>query len=390
MTGRQVKGKSFRGALRYNQEKVAAGKAEVLDNSFVNTSERNIMKEVAMVRMQRPDLKKYFYHTSINFPKDENISNDLMIKIGREYLEANGFNQHQYIMFRHEDAGHPHFHILVNRIGYDGSVVTDSNDSARSEKVLRDLEKKYNLTRVVGSREAKERGMTKNEKEMMERRNAPSHKVAMQVIIGDVLESKNQMSTNEFISKLESRGVQVLFNQASTGYVSGISYSFQGMVMQGSKLGNGFKWSTIKNIIDYEQERDRQRIHEANVRSEYAIDKLRAGNKHAQSSRTGIRKGAVGYEQIPVRTPAYAICIFRPSFAASIIRAAIHEAERELDRATDGLIDAALKIPKVIPLKTLLDAYGRGSNLSGANEPDMVDRELKEDQQRKKRKGLRR
>ena len=58
----------------------------------------------------------------------------------------------KYIMFRHEDAGHPHFHILVNRIGYDGSVVSDSNDYARSEKVLRDLERKYNLTQVIGSR----------------------------------------------------------------------------------------------------------------------------------------------------------------------------------------------------------------------------------------------
>lgn len=212
----------------------------------------------------------------------------------------------------------------------------------------------------------------------------------MQVIIGDVLESKNQMSTNEFISKLEARGVQVLFNQASTGYVSGISYSYQGMVMQGSKLGNGFKWSTIKNIIDYEQERDRQRIHETNVRSEYAINKLRAGNKHAQSSRTGVRKSPVGYEQIPVRTPALAICVFRPSFTASIIRAAADEVERELDRATHGLIVAALKIPKVIPLKTLLDAHSRGNNLSTGNEPDMVDREVKKEQQRKKRRGLRR
>jgi hypothetical protein len=279
MTGSQVKGRSFRGALRYNQEKVAQGKGEVLDHSFLNTSEKGIMKEVAMVRVQRPDLKKYFYHTSINFPKDENISNELMIKIGREYLEANGFNQHQYIMFRHKDAGHPHFHILVNRIGYDGSVVSDSNDYARSEKVLRDLERKYNLTQVVGSREAKERALSNNEIAMMKRKNNPSAKVAMQVIVGEVLKSKNQLSTNEFISRLETRGVKVLFNQASTGYVSGISYSYQGLVMQGSKLGNGFKWSTIKNIINYEQERDRQRIHEANVRSEYAINKLRAGDK---------------------------------------------------------------------------------------------------------------
>ena len=187
MTGSQVKGRSFRGALRYNQEKVAAGKAEVLDNAFINSSERGIMKEVAMVRMQRPDLKKYFYHTSINFPTGENVSNELMTKIGRNYLQANGFNQHQYIMFRHKDASHPHFHILVNRIGYDGSVVTDSNDYQRSEKVLRDLEKKYNLTQVVGSRESKERGMSNNEILMIKRTNDPSAKVAMQIIIGEVL-----------------------------------------------------------------------------------------------------------------------------------------------------------------------------------------------------------
>jgi hypothetical protein len=388
MTGSQVKGRSFRGALRYNQEKVATGKAEVLDSSFVNTTERNIMKEVAMVRMQRPDLKKYFYHTSINFPKDENVSNELMIKIGRDYLEANGFNQHQYMMFRHYDASHPHFHILVNRIGYDGSVVSDSNDYARSEKVLRELERKYNLTEVIGSREAKERALSNNEIIMMKRTNDPSAKVAMQVILGEVLKSKDQLSTNEFISNLEARGVNVIFNQASTGYVSGISYSYQGMVMQGSKLGNGFKWSTIKNIINYEQERDRQRIHETNVRSEHAIDQLRAGGKHAHANRTNAPGGAQQYGKLPDKASNAEFFIYRPSFTAQIIRAAFAEADRKTERAVDGAINTVLKIPKVLPLKTLLDAHSRGNNSGAANEFDMVDRELKE-KQRKRRRGLR-
>jgi hypothetical protein len=389
MTGSQVKGRSFRGALRYNQEKVTAGKAEVLDNSFVNVTERNIMKEVAMVRMQRPDLKKYFYHSSINFPPHEKVSNELMIKIGRDYLEANGFNQHQYIMFRHHDAAHPHFHILVNRIGYDGSVVTDSNDYARSEKVLRDLEKKYNLTQVVSSKQAQERGMTKNEMSMIERTNDPSAKVAMQVILGDVLKSEGQLNTNQFISKLEERGVKVLFNQASTGYVSGISYSYQGMVMQGSKLGNAFKWSSIKNTINYEQERDRQRIHETNARSEYAINKLRAGNKHAQADTANTSGSTQQYGKLPDKTSNAELLIYRPSFAAQLIRAAIAEANRNTERTVDGAVNTVLKIPKVISLKTLLDAHSRGNNLSVDNESDMVDRELKENRQRKRRRGLR-
>ena len=313
-----------------------------------------------------------------------------MIKIGRDYLEANGFNQHQYMMFRHYDASHPHFHILVNRIGYDGSVVSDSNDYARSEKVLRDLEKKYNLTQVIGSREAKERALSNNEIIMMKRTNDPSAKVAMQVILGELLKSKDQLSTNEFISKLEPRGVNVIFNQASTGYVSGVSYSYQGMVMQGSKLGNGFKWSTIKNIINYEQERDRQRIYETNVRSEYAINKLRAGNKHAQANRADTPGGIERYGKLPDKTSNAELFIYRPSFTVQIIRAAFAEADRKTERAVDGVINTVLKIPKVIPLKTLLDAHSRGNNLSAGNEPDMVDRELKEEQQRKKRRGLRR
>jgi hypothetical protein len=384
MTGCQVKGRSFRGALRYNLEKVERGVAEILDHSFINTSEKSIMKEAQMVRMQKPNLQKYFYHTSINFPPNENLSNDQMKKIGVDYLDANGFNQHQYIMFRHHDADHPHLHILVNRIGYNGEVVSDSNDYARSEKVLRELEKKYNLTQVISSREVKERAMNKNELEMMKRKNRPSHKMAMQTIINDVLKSKDQITTNEFISNLHARGVDVLFNQASTGYVSGISYSYQGMIMKGAKLGNNFKWSSIKNTINYEQERDRQRIYEANIRSKSTIDQLRAGNEHAQGNRASTQQGEVRYGNVPDTTPKAWLCLFRQSFTARLIK----ETTQSVERATQGVINTTFKIPKVIPLKTLLDAHSRGNNSGVGNEPDMVDRELKE-KQRKKRRGLR-
>src|SRR5690606_12363368 len=125
---------------------------------------------------------------SINFPSGEDLPNKKMKQIGLDYLEANGFTQHQFIMFRHHDADHPHLHILVNRIGYDGSVVSDSNDFARSEKVLRKLEKKYNLTQVLPSKDAKVRAITKDELEMIKRTNAPSHKMKLQSIIRKILQ----------------------------------------------------------------------------------------------------------------------------------------------------------------------------------------------------------
>lgn len=378
-----IKGKGFRGALKYNLDKVDKKAAEVLHHNFASLSEKAILKEVQMIKVLRPNLQKFFYHTSINFPYEEKLSNDLMKQIGLDYLETSGFKQHQYIMFRHHDADHPHVHILVNRIGYDGKVMSDSNDYARCEKVLRELEKKYNLTQVASSRQAKERGMTKNELEMMKRTNMPSEKMAMQTILKAILESKSQLTTNEFISKLRARGVDVLFNQASTGYVSGITYSYKGMIVKGAKLGNDYRWPAIKTKIDYEQERDRRTIHEANVRSQSTLDQVRAGHKHAQGNRTSAYQNSVRYGKLPDPTSNAWLCVFRPSFTARILKGAFGEAER----AADGVIHSDLKIPAILPLATLLDSHSRGYHLGADHESDMdAIRLLK--RRKRKRRGL--
>ena len=75
------------------------------------------------------------------------------------------------------------------------------------------------------------------------------------------------MTIQKFISALEHNGINLQFNQASTGYVSGVSYGYNGFLVTGSKLGNDFKWTTIRNKLDYNQERDRAAIHEANLKT---------------------------------------------------------------------------------------------------------------------------
>jgi hypothetical protein len=264
MTANMIKGKGYRGALRYNLDKVEKGVAEVLDHNFVEASEKSIMKEIQMIKAMRPNLQKFFYHTSINFPPNEDLTNAAMIQIGNDYLQQSGFTQHQYIMFRHHDADHPHLHILVNRIGYDGKVLSDSNDFARCEKILRHLEKKYNLTEVISSPQATKRAITKNEIEMMKRTNDPSIKIWLQATIKKVFEDNPRMTTQEFSKALEGKGINLLFNQASTGYVSGVSYGYGDFMITGSKLGNDFKWTVIKHKIDYKQERDLTLIRQVN------------------------------------------------------------------------------------------------------------------------------
>ncbi len=119
--------------------------------------------------------------------------------------------------------------------------------------------------------------MTKNELEMMKRTNEPSAKTALQVIIKNVLEDKLPVPINDFIKRLERKGVNVLFNQASTGYVSGIAYWYNGITITGSKLGNDFKWTLIKNRIDYNQERDRAIIQNVNTRTKSGTNQSSQG-----------------------------------------------------------------------------------------------------------------
>lgn len=158
--------------------------------------------------------------------------------------------------------------------------------------------------------------------------------------------------------------MDVLFNQASTGYVRGISYNYKGMIVKGGKLGNDFKWSAIKSNINYEQERDRTTIHEANVRSKSALDKLRAGNEHPLGNTANTQGSVVKYGQLPDSGKTHGLNVFSPSFAATIFKYAIGQSERE----AGAVINAVLQIPKVLSLGTLLDSRNGGGDLGPSNQ----------------------
>lgn len=382
MTGNQIKGKGFKGALRYNLEKVEKKVAEVLDHNFVEVSEKRIMKEILMVRTLRPNLQKFFYHTSINFPPSENISNELMKQIGNDYMMGCGFTQHQFIMFRHLDADHPHLHILVNRIDFDGKVLSDSNDFQRSEKVLRELEKKYNLTEVLSSREAKERAMTKEELEMMKRTNQPSGKLALQEIIRNVLHSGTRLSTLDFVQALEDKGVRVLFNQAQTGYVSGISYSYKGFISTGAKLGKDFKWTSIKNNIDYEQERDRATIYQANTRSKSVHANTGAGSAYHSGDSTALHQGRTKLKSILNQSKDSQSRNSGSSNQSSDTKHSTRSTQRQDVNGSSVLSEKS----KGLDLASLLDSHSRGDHYQPDDQPDLSFEHLRKKKRRRRKK----
>ena len=152
MIASQKIGKSFMGALKYNWNKLfnpdVKIRAELLSTNFTSMDLAMIKQEVDLVRSLRPKLNRYVYHTSLNFHKDDVLDNKIMLAIAEDYLRLSGFTSNQYFIFRHHDAEHPHVHLLVNRITFDGDVVSDSNNYKKSDTIAVQLEQQYNLVRV--------------------------------------------------------------------------------------------------------------------------------------------------------------------------------------------------------------------------------------------------
>lgn len=292
-------------------------RAELLATNFAALEKDIIRKEVSLVCGMRPNLSRYVYHTSLNFSNEELqfLNNEKLKAIAEDYLFAMGFKNNQYMIFRHYDAGHPHIHLLVNRIGFDGNVVSDSNNYKKSEKVLRALEYRYNLRAVEQSKfvafklsnglpfEPKNtvttdqgiivvrkqyngvtRRVNRGEIAMMSRKGKISDKLLLQEVLDQLLAFKPK-SVTDFIRMGEKAGVNFLFNQASTGRVSGVTYFFKDFKAKGQALGNQFKWWELIKNVPYTAERDNAAISGANKRTVTKFN-LSAPNEKVEASNT--------------------------------------------------------------------------------------------------------
>lgn len=282
MIAKAIKGKGFRGAVAYDLQK---GKSILLDSNMSAKEKGSVSafaKEFGAIRTLRPQLKKAVCHVSISLHPDEHLSDNDWCKVAHTWLKDMGFTDNQYLVSRHADTKHPHIHILVNRIRLDGAVVSDSHDYKRQEAVMRKLEKEFGLMQAKNSKEVEKSSPKKGELEQAIRRQEPSVRMLLQEIISNTL--SKPMPLNNFIEELQKNKVEVKLNQASTGTISGISFSMNGVSFKGSKLGKGFTWNALKQKGLY-YENGYAAEHEP-IRNEYCQDKRTADSADTATNST--------------------------------------------------------------------------------------------------------
>lgn len=139
----------------YNENKVATGAAVCigagnypLDPRDMDSSMRlNYLKKQIELnqRAQRTSI-----HISLNFsPKDSDLSEQKLLDIADNYMQGIGFGMQPYLVYQHNDAGHPHIHIVTTSIKRDGKTIdTYLIGRLKSEPARKAIEKEYGLIRA--------------------------------------------------------------------------------------------------------------------------------------------------------------------------------------------------------------------------------------------------
>ena len=253
MIAKAVKGKGFRGALEYDLTKE---QGRIIDKNMAGENPRELAAEFGEIRKLRPTLGKAVLHVSLSAAPGEKLTDEQWREIGMRYLAGMNLEKNQFVMTRHTDTEHEHIHILANRIRFDGSVTSDSQDYKRQETIMRELERDYGLQRVAPSHQAERKAPTKGEIEAAVRTGQPSAKQQLQQLCDSA--ATNCPSFTAYQERLEAAGVELVpVVQLAGAKLSGLSYRLDGVTMKGSDLGKGYSPAGLaKRGITYEQDRD--------------------------------------------------------------------------------------------------------------------------------------
>ena len=253
MIAKIVKGASFRGCVQYvtgkDEAKILASDGVLLG------SVGNIADSFEYQRGLNPRCSKPVGHIALSFkPEDkEKLTDEMMAKIAREYMELMGIRDTQFILVRHHNTPNPHCHLVYNRVDNNGRIISDKFERKRSEKIVKHLKDKYGLTYSDGKGQTKTERLHYTERTKFEIQNAV--KTALQA----------SRTWQQFTDRLKRQGVEVEFKRrrGSDDVIEGITFIKDGVRFKGSQIGRKFTYARLSDRLSWDEQR--QRAHQGQI-----------------------------------------------------------------------------------------------------------------------------
>ncbi len=150
---------SLKRALNYNEKKVQKGQAECIHagNYVLNPEQMKFHQKIErlkdLISLNERTKKTNTLHISLNFGPSEKHSKEKLAAIAQTYMEKIGFGKQPYLVYEHNDAGHPHIHIVTTTIQPDGKRIDTYNIGRnQSEKARKEIEQDFKLIKAQGKK----------------------------------------------------------------------------------------------------------------------------------------------------------------------------------------------------------------------------------------------
>lgn len=271
MVGEVTTGTGFRGALSYVQKEKEnlsqEQRPEILERNNLWGDTREMSQQMRFISNGRERVSRPVLHVSINFSKMERLDEAKAQTAVNAVLKELGISKdnHQYIVAKHKDAGHPHYHVVVNKVGLDGSYINTSYiknklmvacDKVEQEHGLLRNENRtvrYDPTSEKGWRYAtaeEKRQIAENKRNRVIRDKNPKavdSKTYVKTTVEQMLSKKEIDSPEIFKTAMHLKGVEVKYMTNKNG-ISGVSFRYREEAVKGTSIG--YKWGDISNSLE--------------------------------------------------------------------------------------------------------------------------------------------
>jgi hypothetical protein len=206
MIGKITMGSSFKGCISYcwedkkqahSHERAFENRAEVIVFNQCFGNKKELTEQFIDVRALNQKVQKPVLHITLSLAHEDKLDKPKLMEVARQCAKEMGFEKNQFIAVSHRDTSHQHLHIVANRVGYDGKVVSDSQNYKKIAAYCRAMELKYNLKQVLSPRKYLK----------PDQRNIPrldTRKEKLKMNIKECL--SGSISFSEFESKIKERG----------------------------------------------------------------------------------------------------------------------------------------------------------------------------------------
>ena len=238
MIGKSHVGRGFYGCFRYvlgEDEPTKA--AHIIGGNMAGNNAKSLSSEVKLYRQMRPEIAEPVWHIPLAFYPEETLNDAQMQQACTHFLNVFGVDlaHHQHLIVRHHDEPQGHAHVIVNRISDQGKLLDLHRDWPRVKAATRQVEKDLGLRLTVEQGEA--------------------DKVILRTTIAQTAQDNPHL--DHFCQSLEAQGIIPRFAYRQ-GQLHGIVYRYNGIEINGSKLGRDYSFQGLQNHhgIIYQADRD--------------------------------------------------------------------------------------------------------------------------------------